>query len=117
MKNSITVYGIKNCDTMKKAFAWLDRRKIAYAFHDYKKFGADEDVLKRAIDAYGWESVLNRKGTTWRGLPDKVKESMTDKRAFQFAVENPSVIKRPLVVCGKDILLGFDEADFGGKLG
>lgn len=117
MKNTVTVYGIRNCDTMKKAFAWLDRRKIAYTFHDYKKSGADKAVLERAIDVHGWENVLNRKGTTWRGLPDGVKDGMTAKRALSVALDNPSVIKRPLVTCGKTILLGFDEAEFGRKLG
>ena len=73
---TITVYGIKNCDTMKKAFTWLDQHKIAYTFHDYKKSGADEAVLKKAIAEHGWENVINRKGTTWRALPEKTRETM-----------------------------------------
>jgi len=111
MKN-VTIYGIKNCDTMKKAFTWLDKAKVDYVFHDYKKQGAEADVLKAAIKAHGWESVINRKGTTWRGLDDKVKEGLTDKSALALAVENPSVIKRPLLVRGGDILLGFDDAEY-----
>ncbi len=116
MKN-ITVYGIKNCDTMKKAFAWLDKHKVAYEFHDYKKLGADEAVLKRAIRELGWENALNRKGTTWRGLPDKVKGGMNAANALKAALENPSLIRRPLVVHAKGLLAGFDEAEFGKLFG
>ena len=108
----VTVYGIKNCDTMKKAFQWLDKRKVAYDFHDYKKEGADEAVLKRAIQAHGWDSVINRKGTTWKKLPEKQRESMTEKSAMAAAVENPSLIKRPLITHAKGVTLGFDEAEY-----
>lgn len=110
------VYGIKNCDSMKKAFVWLDKNGIAYDFHDYKKSGADEAVLKAAIKAHGWESVINRKGTTWRGLSEKTRESMNEKSALAAALDNPSLVKRPLVVTGKDILLGYDEAAFKAAL-
>lgn len=113
MAKKITVYGIKNCDTMKKAFTWLDKKGVAYDFHDYKKQGADEDVLKRAVKDLGWENVINRKGTTWRALPEKTRETMDEKSAIAAALQNPSLIKRPLVVHGKGMLLGFDEADFG----
>jgi Spx/MgsR family transcriptional regulator len=108
----VTVYGIKNCDTMKKAFAWLDKNKVEYAFHDYKKSGADEEVLKRAFKAHGWEEVLNRKGQTWRNLPDKVKDGMNAASAMKTALDNPSVIRRPIVVRGNDIWLGFDDEQF-----
>ena len=107
-----TVYGIKNCDTMKKAFAWLDRHKVAYAFHDYKKEGADKGVLERAINLHGWENVLNRKGTTWRALPDKVKDGMTTAQALKTALDNPSIIRRPMVAQGGEIYLGFDADEF-----
>jgi arsenate reductase len=113
MKNSVTIYGIRNCDTMKKAFTWLDKHKVAYTFHDYKKSGADSDVLKRAFQQHGWENTLNRKGMTWRNLPENTKSGMTEKRALEAALENPSVIKRPLITCGKEIILGFDEKEFG----
>ena len=112
-----TVYGIKNCETMKKAFIWLEKHAIEYSFHDYKKMGADKDILKRAIEENGWENVLNRKGTTWRALPDAVKEGMTDKRALVTAAENPSVIRRPLVVRGAKMLIGFDAAAFSTFFG
>jgi arsenate reductase len=116
MKN-VTIYGIKNCDTMKKAFAWLDKHKVAYEFHDYKKSGADKAVLEQAFREHGWEKVLNRAGMTWRKLPDKVKADMNAKTALATALDNPSVIKRPLVVTGKDIHLGFDEAVYSKLFG
>lgn len=108
----IVIYGIKNCDSMKKTFAWFDGRKIPYVFHDYKKSGADAAVVKRAVSELGWEGVLNRKGTTWRGLPDKVKEGMTDKRAVAVALDNPSVIRRPLIVWKGGMHAGYDEDAF-----
>ncbi len=113
----LAVYGIKNCDTMKRAFAWLDKHKVAYDFHDYKKSGADEEVLKRAIKTLGWKDVLNTKGMTWRNLPDSVKDGMTDARALKTALDNPSVIRRPLIVRGEEMSLGFDEDAFEKKFG
>jgi len=112
-----TVYGIRNCETMKKAFRWLEEHGIDYAFHDYKKEGADKDLLRRAIDENGWENALNRKGTTWRALPDAVKDGMTDKRALAAAAGNPSVIRRPIVTRGAKMLVGFDEAAFANFFG
>ena len=112
-----TVYGIKNCDTMKKAFAWLEKHKVAYEFHDYKKSGADKAVLEQAFKEHGWEKVLNRAGMTWRNLPDRVKADMTPKTAMATALDNPSVIKRPLVVTGKTTHLGFDDAAFAKLFG
>jgi len=107
-----TIYGIRNCDTMKKAFAFLDAHKVDYVFHDYKKQGADKDVLARAIKTHGWENVLNRKGTTWRGLDEKLKADIDDAAALKLALDNPSVIRRPLLVTGKSVTLGFDEAEY-----
>lgn len=101
------IYGIKNCDTMKKAFNWLDENGIDYDFHDYKKEGADEAVLKQAITKHGWDSVINRRGTTWRKLPEDVKESMNEADAIAVALENPSIIKRPLLVTNEKTYLGF----------
>lgn len=107
-----TVYGIKNCDTMRKAFQWLDEHKIAYSFHDYKKSGVDADVLEQAIKELGWETVINRKGATWRGLPDSVRDSMNATKALETARENPSVVKRPLLVHGETMHLGFDAQSY-----
>ena len=102
-----TLYGIKNCDTMKKAFAWLDENNIDYVFHDYKKQGADEEILRQAISEHGWENVINRRGTTWRKLPDNIKETMDTEKAIPLALENPSIIKRPLLAHAGKTHLGF----------
>lgn len=112
----LIIYGIKNCDTMKKAFQWLEKHKIDYDFHDYKKLGTDKAVLGRAFEVFGWEETLNRKGTTWRKLPEAVREGMTKAKAMKIAVENPSIIKRPLIIKGDDIILGFEEATLAKKL-
>jgi Spx/MgsR family transcriptional regulator len=111
---TVTVYGIKNCDTMQKAFAWLERRKVDYVFHDYKKSGADEAVLKKAMKQHGWENVINRKGTTWRGLSDNVKAEMDESKAVAAALENPSLIRRPMMVNDEEIYLGFEEDVYEG---
>ncbi|MGH1398124.1 MAG: ArsC family reductase [Alphaproteobacteria bacterium] len=112
----IKIYGIKNCDTMKKAFKWLEAQGIAYEFHDYKKQGADADVVRAAIKVHGWETVINRRGTTWRNLPDDVKESMNAERAIEVAQQNPSLIKRPLLVKDDEIILGFKPEIYSAHL-
>ena len=112
MSKTSTLYGIKNCDTMKKAFKWLDAQSIAYDFHDYKKSGIDEDVLKQALTQHSWENVINRRGTTWRKLPKETQESMDVAQAIAIAVENPSIIKRPLLKQGNDIFLGFKDSEY-----
>lgn len=106
---TVTIYGIKNCDTMKKAFKWLDAHNVEYAFHDYKKEGIDENAITEAINENGWENVINRRGTTWRKLPDDIKESMNDKNALKIANENPSIVKRPLLAHKKKYHLGFKD--------
>tara|TARA_R110001592_G_scaffold27763_25_gene102940 strand:+ start:20376 stop:20792 length:417 start_codon:yes stop_codon:yes gene_type:complete len=113
---TLTIYGIKNCDTMKKAFKWLEAHNIAYEFHDYKKQGIDENALSQAIERYGWDSVINKRGTTWRKLPDNVKSTMDQQSALIHAAENPSLIKRPLLIQGQSILLGFDETVYANTL-
>ena len=95
---------------MKKTFAWLERNKIAYDFHDYKKSGADLAILKKAIDQQGWQEVINRKGTTWRALPAEIQNSMDDRLALQTAQKNPATIRRPLIVVDDKIFIGFDES-------
>jgi arsenate reductase len=104
---SVTVYGIKACDTMKKAFTWLDNNGIAYHFHDYKKEGAPEAALRQWIKALGWEVVINRRGTTWRKLPESLRDSMDAEKAVAAALENPSLIKRPMLETGKLVEAGF----------
>jgi arsenate reductase len=109
---STVIYGIKNCDTMKKAMTWLDEKQIPYSFHDYKKEGVSETLIKRAIKEHGWESVINRRGTTWRKLPDNVKETMAADSALKIALENASIIKRPLLEHKGSIYLGFDAQSY-----
>ncbi|WP_455222033.1 ArsC family reductase [Kaarinaea lacus] len=107
-----TVYGIKNCDTMKKARRWLDEHNVAYEFHDYKKEGIDEKTLTTWCKKLGWETLLNRRGTTWRKLPDKIKDSINEKSAINLMLEQPSIIKRPVLKSGGSYLVGFDEQEY-----
>ncbi|MBA3897238.1 MAG: arsenate reductase [Sphingomonadaceae bacterium] len=102
-----SLHGIPNCDTVKKARAWLDARGIAYAFHDYKKAGADPAALARWCDALGWEVVLNRAGTTFHKLPDSDKADLTREKALALMVAQPSMIRRPVVEGDGVLLAGF----------
>ena len=104
---TITLYGIKNCDTIKKARAWLDAHKIAYQFHDYKSQGIDKAKLEAWVKKLGWETVLNRAGTTFRKLPDADKEGLTEKRAMALMLAQPSMIKRPILEKGALLEAGF----------
>jgi arsenate reductase len=120
MAKSITIYGIKNCDTMKKARAWLDKHGIAYAFHDYKTVGIERDRLEQWSKKVGWETLLNRAGITFRKLPDKDKNGIDAKKALALMLEQPSMIKRPVLdVGGGKLLVGFKpelyESQFGGR--
>lgn len=104
---TITLYGIKNCDTVKKARAWLDNRGIGYTFHDYKVAGVDEAQLRAWVDEFGWDKVLNRAGTTFRKLPDGEKEGLDADKAVRLMLAQPSMIKRPILGGAKGWLLGF----------
>jgi arsenate reductase (glutaredoxin) len=104
---TITIYGIKNCDTMKKARAWLDGHAVKYDFHDYKSAGIAKDKLKAWSDKLGWETLLNRAGTTFRKLPDADKEGLTEKKALALMLAQPSMIKRPVLEAGSKLLVGF----------
>ncbi|ADZ90414.1 ArsC family reductase [Marinomonas mediterranea] len=108
----ITIYGIKNCDTMKKAMRWLDNRGTEYTFHDYRKDGLDEALLTAWINTLGWESIVNKRGTTWRKLDDAIKEKMDNQLALTTLIEQPAMIKRPLLITGAGITLGFKEAEY-----
>jgi arsenate reductase (glutaredoxin) len=112
----ITVYGIKNCDTMKKARTWLDSHGVKYEFHDYKVAGIDADVLKRWIGQVGWEVLLNRAGTTFRKLPDDQKKGLDERKAIALMVTQPSMIKRPVLEKGRRLLVGFDPASYKKEL-
>jgi arsenate reductase (glutaredoxin) len=105
---TVTIYGIKNCDTMQKAFKWLDGSGVAYDFHDYKKVGVTEAELSRWCQEAGWQTVLNRAGTTFRKLPDADKTALTEDKAIALMVAQPSMIKRPI--------LEVDGLEAGGKL-
>lgn len=102
-----TLYGIKNCDTMKKARAWLDSRGVAYTFHDYKTDGIDRTSLIAWCKAVGWETLLNRAGTTFRKLDDADKEGLTQSKAIALMLAQPSIIKRPVLDLGGRLLVGF----------
>ena len=108
----ITLYGIPNCDTIKKARKWLSDNSIEFEFHDYKKLGVPEKELKSWVKQVGWEVLLNKRGTTWRKLDDSVKDSVNDKTAIQIMMDNPSIIKRPVLCSGKKILVGFKEETY-----
>ena len=114
---SVTIYGIKNCDTMKKAFAWLEGHGVEYAFHDYKKEGVTRAALERWCDAAGWETVLNRSGMTFRKLPDEAKAGLDRKKAIALMLEQPSMIKRPVLETGEAIEVGFKPERYEGLLG
>ena len=113
----VTIYGIKNCDTMKKARAWLDKHEVAYAFHDYKSEGIDRDRLERWAGAVGWETLLNRAGTTFRKLPDKDKASVTEKKAIALMLDQPSMIKRPVLEVKGKVIVGFKPEGYERALG
>lgn len=114
---TVTIYGIKNCDTMKKARAWLDKAGIDYAFHDYKASGIDKAHLDRWSKDVGWETLLNRAGTTFRKLPDKDKDGLTAAKAIKLMIEQPSMIKRPVLEGGKRLLVGFKPEDYKAAFG
>jgi arsenate reductase len=103
----ITIYGIKNCDTMKKARNWLDGKGVIYAFHDYKTEGVDRALLDAWANGVGWEILLNRAGTTFRALPEAEREGLTKAKAFALMLEQPSMIKRPVLNFGGRIIVGF----------
>ena len=109
-------YGIPNCDTVKKARNWLEGRGLEYAFHDYKKEGADPAKLAAWSDAADWETLLNRRGTTFRALPDADKVDIDRAKAIRLMQANPSLIKRPVVEHRGGVLVGFDAAAWGKAL-
>jgi len=113
---SITIYGIKNCDTMKKARTWLDQKGVTYRFHDYKAEGIDKAHLAAWCAALGWEKVLNRAGTTFRALPDGDKANLTEAKAIALMLKQPSMIKRPILEAGKKHLAGFKPEEYAAAL-
>lgn len=109
----VTVYGIPNCDTVKKTLDWLTKNKISFAFHDYKKSGISKEKLTAWSKQVGWEVLLNKKSTTWRDLSESVQKKITSQTAaIQLMIENTSIIKRPVVETGNNLLVGFTETEF-----
>ena len=109
---AITIYGIKNCDTMKKARAFLDKQGVDYTFHDYKTAGIERERLERWAKKAGWEVLLNRAGTTFKKLPDAEKERLTEKKAIALMLAQPSMIKRPVLEMKDRITVGFKPDEY-----
>ena len=113
---TITLYGIPNCDTVKKARTWLDQHDVAFAFHDYKKAGIDRPRLERWVAEHGWQTVLNRAGTTFRALPDADKAGLDADKAIVLMLAQPSMIKRPVLDLGERTLVGFKPEIYAAAL-
>jgi len=114
---AVTIYGIKNCDTMKKARAWLDSHGVAYAFHDYKSEGIARDKLKHWSDEVGWETLLNRAGTTFRKLGEADREGLNERKALALMLAQPSMIKRPVLDIDGKLLVGFKPEVYAKQVG
>jgi len=113
----VTIYGIKNCDTMKKARAWLDKHGVAYVFHDYKTAGIERERIERWSKKVGWETLLNRAGTTFRKLPDKDRNAIDAKKAVSLMLAQPSMIKRPVLdLGGGKLVVGFKPELYAAAL-
>ena len=108
----LTLYGINNCDTVKKARRWLEDHGIEYQFHDFRQDGLDINQLTSWVENLGWETLVNKRSTTWRGLSDKDKNILSKQQAIDLLLIHPTLIKRPVVVKNKTVLVGFNEAEF-----
>ena len=111
-----TLYGIPNCDTIKRARKWLDDKNIAYEFHDYKKAGIDRKTLQNWCKEFGYETLINKRGTTWRKLEDQLKNNINETSAIKIMQENTSVIKRPVLISDHTKIVGFNESDYKSLL-
>lgn len=109
------IYGIRNCDTVKKARKWLDQQGLDYQFHDLRKDGLDDALLTRWEQALGWETLLNRRGTTWRNLPEEVRANIDAQSAHSIMLEHPSIIKRPVVEHEGTVSVGFKADDWAQR--
>jgi arsenate reductase (glutaredoxin) len=112
LATSTTIYGIKHCDTMKKARTWLDEHGVAYDFHDYKVAGIDRERLEAWCKQAGWEVLLNRAGTTFRKLPESERADLNERKAVALMLAQPSTIKRPVLERGGKLIVGFKPADY-----
>ena len=108
----LTIYGIKNCDTVKKARRWLEDHGIEHQFHDFRQDGLDKKQLSGWVEQLGWEAVVNKRSTTWRNLSDKDKEITANAQAVKLLAANPTLIKRPVLEKNKILLIGFKEVDY-----
>ena len=108
----LTLYGIKNCDTVKKAQRWLDENKIQYKFHDFRTDGLDKKLLAGWVESLGWEAIVNKRSTTWRNLPDKDKAISTNTQAITLLLANPTLIKRPVLQSNNILLIGFKDSEY-----
>ncbi|SKA54247.1 ArsC family reductase [Enterovibrio nigricans] len=106
------VYGIKNCDTIKKAVKWLEQEGKTFTFHDYRKDGIDQDMLKQFVDALGWEALVNKRGTTFRALSDEQKNNLDETNAIALMLVQPAMIKRPLLAHSGNYYLGFKPVEY-----
>ncbi len=111
-----TLYGIKNCDTVKKARAWLDEHNVSYEFHDYKASGIDREHLEKWSRQLGWEMLLNRAGTTFKKLSDTDRANLSEGKAIKLMLAQPSMIKRPVLEHGRQLLVGFKPDDYASRL-
>jgi arsenate reductase (glutaredoxin) len=116
-RKPVTIYGIKNCDTMKKARAWLDGHGVAHTFHDYKAAGISRETLAGWARAVGWEALLNRAGTTFRKLPEAEKDGLTERQAIALMLAQPSMIRRPVLDHGGVLLVGFRPEAYAQAFG
>ena len=112
-----TIYGIKNCDTMKKAFRWLEEQNISYVFHDYRKDGLDRAMLEGWVEALGWEQVVNKRGTTWRQLDKDTQDAMNNETVIDVLLDKPAMIKRPLLDHQNKLTLGFKAEQYSAIFG
>jgi Spx/MgsR family transcriptional regulator len=106
------LYGIANCDTIRKARRWLEDRQVDYAFHDYRKQGLDETLLRDLESKLGWDAMLNRKGRSWRQLPESAREGVDRETALELMLDNPALIRRPILATGDRLQLGFEAARY-----
>ncbi|BFU60046.1 MULTISPECIES: ArsC family reductase [Rodentibacter] len=108
----ITVYGIKNCDTVKKALKWLENNNIEHKLHDYRVDGLEETFLQQAEAQFGWENLVNKRSTTWRNLDEEIKKTLSKSTALSVLLENPTLIKRPIILQEGKALIGFNEKEY-----
>lgn len=108
----ITLFGIKNCDTVKKARKWLDEHGVEYQFHDFRADGIDEQMVNGWLENLGWETLLNRRSTTWKSLSDEQREQMDEQAALAAILQHPTLIKRPLLDTGHELHCGFSAASY-----